>query len=153
MKKHVLTPLRWKDWETFCEFRGAQIIQVIYRWAFAVAPALALPLSKMDVYVCTAQVPQEEGRNNDRGRHQVGTVHASWVGKFRLMSTKSCEISSLNATLRTHYSAYVMLNDVHRLSILIAILCDCHVAVLLLLSSCIHPVTHEETVIFEENVV
>ena len=22
MKKHVLTPLRWKDWERFCGFRG-----------------------------------------------------------------------------------------------------------------------------------
>ena len=24
MKKHVLTPLRWKDWERFCGFRGQQ---------------------------------------------------------------------------------------------------------------------------------
>ena len=24
MKKHVLTPLRWKDWEGFCGFRGQQ---------------------------------------------------------------------------------------------------------------------------------
>jgi len=28
MKKHVLTPLRWKDWERFCRFHGQQRKQI-----------------------------------------------------------------------------------------------------------------------------